>query len=966
MPPNNSPIPTAYNKDKADEIWAMVCNAVPTIATIHPRKDIHDALAGNSPFLANIMESLPETASQYLEGNPDEVFENIITTLKKSRPLGETTDDLMLSLRQYKAQISLLVALADISGDWPLPQITVALSRFADVALELCLAHLLHRHMKNGELAWPAGKEEPVSASLCQNAGYFILGMGKLGAFELNYSSDIDLIVLYDPDSILYTGRKTLAQCYIKITQDLVRMMDQRTMHGYVFRTDLRLRPDPGATPVAINVNAALSYYHSIAVNWERSAMIKARVVAGDKQAGTAFLKEMNSWIWRRSMDFAALKDIANIKNQINHHYGQKDEIGPGYNVKLGYGGIREIEFFTQINQLLHAGRHPELRVRGTVQALEILFSLDLLKKTILQDLSQAYIFLRTLEHRIQMIHDAQTHELPESAEDMERLACFMGFSSAGNLIACLREHTEKVSVIYDSLMPDFTPTDELILTKNLLLSTLNKYAFTDPTASANLIDQWRLGRYRALRTDRAKNLLEQCLPTLLLAFSKTHDPSAALIRFDSFISKLPAGVQLFSLLHANPSLFKLLARIMGLAPALADILAKKPNLWDMVLEPHFFDPVEDKNDLIEELDIRLHSANDYQDILDLVRRFVAEQKFRTGIHLMEGLADVEETGGALTLIADIALTALITHVTEDFSKKHGEFLGGGIAVLAMGKYGGGELTHTSDLDIVFLYHCEDMKSVSNGEKPLSPSQYFSRLGQHIITAITALTPEGRLFEVDTRLRPSGSQGPLVVTLKTFEDYYTNSAWTWEHMALTRARIIIAPKKMRAKLSRTVRGVLTSNRDKHALLLAVSDMREKLFKQFGTKNKWAIKHCRGGLIDMEFICQYLMLREGHQHQAMFEPNLPRSIFKLSENRFLTPQEKKLMLDSHALMQRIQSLLRLCVGHAPVSSKSIPEGLQKILINATGQATFLALERALQIQQDLIYKLYIKLIEEPAK
>ena len=404
----------------------------------------------------------------------------------------------------------------------------------------------------------------------------------------------------------------------------------------------------------------------------------------------------------------------------------------------------------------------------------------------------------------------------------------------------------------------------------------------------------------------------------------------------------------------------------MGLAPALADILAKKPDLWDMLLEPSFFSPLEEEEYLTQQLQTLFSSARDFQDTLDLVRRFVAEQKFRTGIHLMEGLADVEETGSSLTQIADVALKCLIPEVTSEFQINHGEFPGGGIAVLAMGKYGGRELTHTSDLDIVFLYHCEDMKAVSDGKKPLAPSQYFSRLGQHIITAVTALTPEGRLFEVDTRLRPSGSQGPLVVTLKTFEDYYANSAWTWEHMALTRARVILAPSRMKPLLTAAVTKVLTSNRNKTALLAAVADMRNKLFSQFGTNSIWAIKHCRGGLVDMEFICQYLMLREGSEHTELFEPELTKSITQLTNANFLMQEEGKLLLDAHALLQKVQALLRLCVGPAPKVSAEIPEGLQHILIQATNSANFSDLTKQLQSYQDKIYKLYQKLIEEPAK
>jgi len=965
MPDTLSPYTYTYDKDKADEIWAILKKTAKQRGLPYPPKAILGQIFGNSPFLAETASRFPAECISYFNQSADESFKTLYDDLKTSRPPPESRADLMAFLRNCKAQLSLITAIADITGAWPLAKVTNVLSKFADIVLELSIGRLIHERMAEGDLAWPKGSEQPVSSSLGANSGYFILGMGKLGANELNYSSDIDLIVLYDPTVIEYSGKKTLAQCWIKLTQDLVQMIEQRTMHGYVFRSDLRLRPDPGATPVAIAVEAAESYYHSMAINWERSAMIKARVVAGDKEAGAQYLQNLSGWVWRRNMDFAALDDIAAIKNQINRHYDQDRALGPGYNVKLGHGGIREIEFFAQVNQLLYAGRHPSLRMRETLKALSELTNLALLKASDKETLTEAYIFLRTLEHRIQMVDDAQTHQLPTSEADMTRLALFMGIESSSELLAQLSTHTRCVSQIYDSLLPDNQPQDTGEYLESNAAKTIKNLGFSDIEAAVGLIEGWRRGRHRALRTPRAKRLLEQCLPILLEAFSQTENPSAALLRFDKFISQLPTGVQLFSLLHSNPFLFKLLARVMGLAPALAETLAKKPELWDMVLEPSFFAPIENEVDLIEELKTRLSSAQDFQDTLDLVRKFVAEQKFRTGVHLLESIAGVEETGAALTRVADVALKTLLPHVEREFSRRHGIFPDGGIAILAMGKYGGRELTQTSDLDIVFLYHATDMSQLSDGAKPLMPSQYFSRLGQNIITAITALTSEGRLFEVDTRLRPSGSQGPLVVTLKTFQDYYARSAWTWEHMALTRARIIVSPQAMLDDLNTSVKTVLTKKRDAAALLTSVHEMRKKLFDQFGSENTWSIKHCRGGLVDMEFICQYLMLKHGHKYPDVFEAELSKTIAKLQMHKILAPEDASFLENAHQTLQKVQSLLRLSLGQTPKSVSDIPRGLHSIMVKALNVEDMPALEQKLANTEHKIYKLYLKLIEIPA-
>ncbi|WP_417448820.1 bifunctional [glutamine synthetase] adenylyltransferase/[glutamine synthetase]-adenylyl-L-tyrosine phosphorylase [Kordiimonas sp.] len=967
----NMHYPASYDTHKADQIWAALLNVAAESGKRAKNTEINrplsDALFGNSPFLAAIANRLPNYAIRVLSEQPNTLFDDLIGTMQAPRPSQETTAEIMAFLREQKARLSLLAAAADVSEVWSLEEVTTALSTFADLSVQLALAHLLSARMVSGELKWPDGIPEPTTPNLSRKSGYFVLGMGKLGAHELNYSSDIDLIVLYDPVRTGYTGNKSVSQCFVRLTQELVQILEQRTMHGYVFRTDLRLRPDPGATPVAISVDAALSYYHSMAVNWERSAMIKARVVAGDKAAGDDYLETITRWVWRKNMDFVALKDIAAIKNQINRHYGQTNTVFRGYDVKLGQGGIREIEFYAQVNQLLHAGRHPSLRVRGTLEALDALAMEQLISPAAHKELLDSYRFLRTLEHRIQMVDDAQTHQIPEQEIAIDRIACFMGYADRDLLRASLLAHTERVSAHYDALLPDEQNSiNHVGYSESDLPKKLEELGFKEVEAACAIIEGWRRGRHRALRTERAKGLLEKILPGLMEAFGETHHPTAALNRFDKFISQLPAGVQLFSLLQANPSLFGLLARVMGLAPALAETLSKKPQLWDAVLEPDFFGPIDTEETLASYLDHLLQSAGDYQDKLDIVRRFVSEGRFRIGVQLLEALADVDECGEALTRFADVSLKALAKAAEEEFALRHGTFKGGGIAVIAMGKYGGRELTNTSDLDIVFLYHVPDMDAVSDGPKALSPSQYFSRLGQHIITAVTALTPEGRLFEVDTRLRPSGQQGPIVVTLKTFADYYTSAAWTWEHMALTRARILIAPEGLRTALSDTIRRVLIAPRNKDELLQRVHDMRLKLDSEFGTKNPWAVKNVRGGLIDMEFICQYLMLREGHESPDIFSPELDISIDRLADANALTPAQARLMHEAHLFEQNIQSVLRLCLGSSHIEDDDIAEGIRRALCRITDAADFSSLKARLQAFQSDIYSLFQDVIDKPAE
>ncbi len=955
--------PEPYDTHKADEIWAILtseghCNPE-SLPHLQKNKHIADAITGNSPYLAKSIEREPRYATEILTGNTTEMLEAILAPLRNSRPSGETMAELMAILRSAKSRLAMLTAICDVAKWWDLDQVTSALTRFADLSLTLAVAHLLHNRFIQGELKWAGMQDAPVNPKMAIDCGYVVLALGKQGGFELNYSSDIDLIILYDPDKVTYCGRRSLADCMVRMTQDLVQIMDKRTLDGYVFRTDLRLRPDPGATAIAITMDAAENYYHSVALNWERSAMIKARPVAGDITAGENYLQSLSGWIWRRHLDFEALRDIQSIKNQIGRHYDQQTLGFEGYDVKLGPGGIREIEFFAQINQLILGGKNYALRGRRTTDTLDTLVKIERLDAKVCDHLKEAYVFLRTLEHRLQMIQDEQTHTIPESPDHIARLTAFMGFTSPDTLKAALIYHTGRAKDYYDTLLPG--APDDSILSLASLTSLIETCDFADKKAAITIIEGWSRGRYKALKTTRARQLLSQCLEGLLTAFHDSGEPDAALRRFDAFIVKLPAGVQLFSLLQSNPALFGLVGRIMGVAPGLADQLAKRATLWEAVLEPHFYDPLPDIAALNEDLNEALKPAIDYQDILDFSRRWVAEKRFQVGVQTLESIAETFEAGQAITRIADVVVKRMLVEVEANFQLSHGKLKGGELAILAMGKYGGFELTYTSDLDVVFLYHVDDMQSKSDGEKALSPSHYYSRLGQNIITAITALTSEGRLFEVDTRLRPSGNQGPLVVTLETFANYYRDAAWTWEHMALTRARVVVASPNMASKLHDVIRTTLGGKRDRSDLSKAVLKMRQLLAKEFNPKTPWSIKHVRGGLIDMEFIVQFLLLREGAENARLFTANLDLAIKRLQTAAVLSESAASCLTDAHHLQQTIQSLLRLCLGDNEIKKASFQPGLADALLKATGQKNFSALTQALEKSQAEVYQLFNKII-----
>ncbi|MDH5411495.1 MAG: bifunctional [glutamine synthetase] adenylyltransferase/[glutamine synthetase]-adenylyl-L-tyrosine phosphorylase, partial [Alphaproteobacteria bacterium] len=700
-----------------------------------------------------------------------------------------------------------------------------------------------------------------------RNSGYIILGMGKLGARELNYSSDIDLIVLYDADCVRGAAPEAMGSIFIKATRQLVNFLDARTADGYVFRTDLRLRPDPGATPIAISAEAAEAYYESVGQNWERAAMIKARPIAGDIEAGERFLRHLRPYIWRKNLDFAAIQDVHSIKRQINAHRGGARIAVNGHNIKRGRGGIREIEFFCQTQQLIWGGRIPELRDRATIATLNALAAIERIDHKTAEEMATSYGFLRRLEHRLQMVNDEQTHDMPRTDEAVGEIATFMGYDSLAAFREDLLHHLGQVEHHYAHLFeeaPELGAGGALVFTGGEnhpdTVKTLEEMGFADGGSISNIVRSWHHGRYRATRSERARQILTEMMPRLLKAFANTATPDKAFARFDEFVAGLPAGVQIFSLFHANPPMLDMVAEIMGGAPRIADWLSRNPSLLDAVLTSDFMEPLSPRGDLETELEAILDQANDYEDVLELTRRWTNDQKFRVGVQILRGVVGGAAAGESLTAVADTVLGALLPQVEAEFARRHGRVPGGGMAVLALGKLGSGELSPTSDLDLVFVYDHDPDAEASDGEKPLTPGVWFGRLGQRLISAITAPTAEGSLYEIDMRLRPSGSAGPTASRLDSFARYYLEEAWTWEHMALTRARVVASTTQdIDNRATAIICETLARPRDPDRLVVDVADMRIRMAKQHRGESLWDVKHHRGGLVDIEFMAQYLQL-----------------------------------------------------------------------------------------------------------
>ena len=869
------------------------------------------ALTGNSAFLGHLLTRDPVWGLSVLEQGCDAPFAALMAGLREAHDRETDMTRLMSGLRRAKRRAALLIALADIAGIWSLEQVTGALCDVAETSLDLGAALLLRKAVKDGMLILP-DPDAPLRGS-----GLIILGMGKLGARELNYSSDIDLIVLYD-DAIVQTPRpEHLARTFIRLTRDLVRIMDERTQDGYVFRTDLRLRPDPASTPLAVSVSAAEIYYGSVGQNWERAAMIKARPVAGDREAGAAFLKLLRPYVWRRNLDFAAIQDIHSIKRQINAHKGHKTITVNGHDLKLGRGGIREVEFFAQTQQLIYGGRDDSLRISATVRALHALVAAGRVAAQTAQELEAAYRFLRTVEHRIQMVDDQQTHRMPESDAGVAALATFLGFADPDALRTTL---IHALSTVEDHYADLFEEADSLSSSGNLVftggeddpatLATLRQMGYANPAGVGAVVRGWHHGRYRCTRSVKARELLTELIPALLTALSRTPQPDSALMKLDAFLGRLPTGVQLFSLFQANPRLLDLVAEIMGAAPRLADTLSSNPVLLDGVLSLDFFDPLPDATVLAPELDRLLAEAEGFEDILLLARRWTNDQRFRAGIHILRHVTDGDRCGPFLADVAALVLERLLAAVHEEFARRHGVFPGGRVVVVGMGKLGERQMSVGSDLDLIIIYALPAGLRQSDGARPLSPAEYYGKLTQRLISAITAPTGEGRLYEVDMRLRPSGNAGPLAVSLESFVAYQAEQAWTWEHMALTRARVVAGDPTLAEDVTTAIRNVLTRPRDPERLLADVAAMRRRIEQEFGTANPWSVKHARGGMIDAEFVAQYLLLRHGNTHPAILGADMATALERLADAGCLESGVAATLAATLRLWRSVQAFIRL--------------------------------------------------------
>ena len=905
-------VPTPFNKE-AGEAIALLFSSQP-----NKINQLIRGVGGCSPYLKGLLEIEYDWVLSALDSQ-----ENILNA-EFSRLKKTPSSEIKTALRVTKRRVALWSALCDFSGIWELNDVTNMLTQFADLACQLALKVALETELSRGNIPGLEIDHSP------EKTGMFVLAMGKMGAHELNYSSDIDLICFFDETQFLEEKYFDARKGFIRATRLMSSILSDLTEDGYVFRTDLRLRPDPSVNPVCIATETAERYYESLGRTWERAAYIKARVVAGDTKAGINFVHSLTPFVWRKYLDFAAIEDAHDIRLRIREHKGLGGALKLlGHNIKLGSGGIREIEFFTQTRQLIAGGRDMELRVRGTIDGLKNLSKKGWIDKTVSEKLISHYTLYRNIEHRLQMVHDAQTHDLPKSIEGMERLSCMMGTTPdllAKDLLFSLKEVNQ--------------------LTEGFFKPTKLDLTFSLSEMETKVVDRWR--SYPSLRSPRAEHIFNRLRPKILEKIRSTDKSNNALIAFDKFLVGLPTGVQLFSLFEANPQLIDLLVDIVGTAPALANHLAKSPVVFDAVIGGDFWTPWPKLTTLERQLSNLIKLETDYEQKLEVSRKWKKEWHFRIGVHLLRGITNVNQAGTQYAELAETVLKVIFPVVISEFSKKYGKPPGRGASIFSMGSLGATHLNSTSDLDLIVIYDAEGIE-FSDCPTPLNSRLYYTRLTQALVTAMTVEMSQGKLYEVDMRLRPSGRKGPVATSWTSFKDYQTNEAWAWEHLALTRGRVICGNSELSINIE-DFRLQLIKNVRPEVAVRSLKEMREKIQKIDLNNNKWEFKQGIGRMQDIELFSQLSTVINGQVTR-----DVSSGLIAGSESGLLTNTQLDQILKTYKFLKEMNMATRLINDPSQEFEKISTSG-HSFILKLTKINTIKALSKNFEFQTKRVAKI----------
>ena len=785
------------------------------------------------------------------------------TRLTQSLSETDNEDQIMAILRRERNRAMLQIAFRDIAGWADLLEVLESLSRNADLLLSAALTRC--NELLNPRYGQPIGEDSGLPQELV------VFGMGKLGGGELNFSSDVDLILCF-PENGQTDGNKPVSnsEYFLRLARMFIKLIGKVTADGFVYRVDTRLRPNGDSGPLVLSFAGMDAYYQAHGRDWERYAWIKARVVAGDQRAGKDMLATLRPFVYRKYFDFAALESIRDMKEMIERELSRKQELWR--NIKLGPGGIREVEFIAQAHQLIRGGRTPALQQRSLLKALDALHNLELISRTEYQSLLSAYDFLRRTENRLQIKADQQTQSLPESSLEQQCLAHSMGFASWDDFLSSLKHHMQQVHQQFHALFMETASPDDNAesramaqlwqgeLDKEDALQLLEVNAYSEPTSLLNHIQALRDGSlYRSL-SNTARGRLDRLVPVLLHECSETDEPDVSMTRLIQLLVAVSRRSVYLSLLLDNQPVRAQLIRFISASEWIANWLTRHPILLDDLLTGYDDDSFS-LDTLRKVVDFRFSSidADDLEQQMTQLREFRHARVMGVASQDISQKLDARGIGLALSNIAEVCTQSSVTISEQAIIRNHGVPAGTEQ-----------ELGYGSDLDLVFLCGNLDETRKTSGPRPVYTSQFFARIGQRFMHAMTTRTNAGRLYEIDMRLRPNGSSGPLVATLNAFERYQQDKAWTWEHQALVRARFVAGDESVAQQFEQIRFEILTRKRDAQTLRTDVIKMRDKMrtAANITSDDTFHLKQGAGGIVDIEFMVQYAVLRWANEHPQL--------------------------------------------------------------------------------------------------
>ncbi len=829
----------------------------------------------------------------------------------------------MRAVRKWRERSALAIALGDIAGLHDMSTQMLWLSDAAQTVLTHTVGYLFRCASKQGKIKF--------FTKDFTGCGWTVLALGKLGAGELNFSSDVDLIALHDTNNALFDSHDAVQPFFVKMTRDLIRLLSSTTRDGIGWRVDLRLRPDPGATAVSIDLNAAIGYYESIARTWERAAFIRARPIAGDLKLGNNFLDQIQPFIWRKTLDYTVLEDMKTMLRRPPQTEGWL-----GYNLKTGKNGIRQIEFFIHVLQLVTGGRDTNLRARNSLLALNALAEADWITDEQSDALGKAYHQLRRIEHRLQMIGDNQTHSLPRSIEDLEKFAHFMGHNGANRFCVEISALLDRVGehAAHDLLNPPAQTGDDNKSIRNILIDDydtlitwLADNGFQRPKIVADTLSGWMAGRVSATRSERARALLNRLMPDILISLTAADAPDDKFAALAQFIEGLPASIQIFSLLDYNRDLTRLLCDILLLSPQLGNHLRQHPTLFDLLLYKAFFEPLPVTDIMVTQL---RESCNKLpvEESLDQLKIKVRELKFRVEVQALSQIIDSNDLAKGLSAIAMATVVLILDFAKADMVRRHGR-IEGKINILGLGRLGTRQMTVSSDLDLLVIYKASE-SALSESKQPISAPIYFARLAQTMVSWLSTATAEGILYPVDLRLRPEGKAGSIATSIDRFQTYFAKDAWIWEKLALTKARFIAGDPTLAKQLEAAIHKIVNKSHDRRVVGKAVGSMLKRIRKSRNGKSKWHLRTRDGGLVHLDLLVQAMRLENGNLFNDTGQS--PSDILDrlLAVKKINSPDFTELKAATN-LFNEIYQCIRLTFGDARHVTNTLPVRLRTFML-----------------------------------